>query len=123
MKNKFFSYKEVEVTNQFVINYTILAPSLSFMNAYFDFYQDLKSQNRPNIFFKFNQIYIITKIQLNRNHTPLTLNPIFKIKYQKLLSIHTKNSNLLYLNKREKFSYFTSNNKLQIIKIKKIKLV
>ena len=117
MTNLFSFTKKVEITNQFVINYTVLTPSNSIINTYFDFYQNLKSKN------KLNQIYIITKIQLNQNNTPLTSHPIFKINSQKLLSIHTKNSNLLYLNKEEKFSFFTSNNKLQIIKIKKIKLV
>lgn len=122
MTNLFSFTKKVEITNQFVINYTVLTPSNSIINTYFDFYQNLKSKNKPNIFFKLNQIYIITKIQLNQNNTPLTFHPIFKINSQKLLSIHTKNSNLLYLNKEEKFSFFTSNNKLQIIKIKNIKL-
>lgn len=106
MTNLFSFTKKVEITNQFVINYTVLTPSNSIINTYFDFYQNLKSKNKPNIFFKLNQIYIITKIQLNQNNTPLTSHPIFKINSQKLLSIHTKNSNLLYLNKEEKFSFF-----------------
>ena len=122
MYNLFLYSKKVEVTNQFVINYTVLTPSNSNTNTFIEFYNELKTKNKHNIFFKFYSIYIITKIQLNQNNTPLTPHPIFKINSQKLLSIQTKNSNLLYLNKEEKFSYFTSNNKLQIIKIKNIKL-
>lgn len=123
MFNQIVKSKNVEVTNLFTINYTLLMPLQSNSNTFFEFYNKLKAQNKHYIFFKSYSIYIITNIQLNQNNTPITPNPIFKINVQKLLSLHTKNSNLLYLNKEEKFSYFTPNNKLQIIKIKNIKLI
>lgn len=123
MLNQFVKSKNVEVTNLFTINYTLLMPLQSNSNTFFELYNKLKAQNKHYIFFKSYSIYIITNIQLNQNNTPITPNPIFKINVQKLLSLHTKNSNLLYLNKEEKFSYFTPNNKLQIIKIKNIKLI
>lgn len=123
MLNQIVKSKNVEVTNLFTINYTLLMPLQSNSNTFFELYNKLKAQNKHYIFFKSYSIYIITNIQLNQNNTPITPNPIFKINVQKLLSLHTKNSNLLYLNKEEKFSYFTPNNKLQIIKIKNIKLI
>jgi len=123
MFNQIVKSKNVEVTNLFTINYTLLMPLQSNSNTFFELYNKLKAQNKHYIFFKSYSIYIITNIQLNQNNTPITPNPIFKINVQKLLSLHTKNSNLLYLNKEEKFSYFTPNNKLQIIKIKNIKLI
>lgn len=123
MFNQIVKSKNVEVTNLFTINYTVLMPLQSNSNTFFELYNKLKAQNKHYIFFKSYSIYIITNIQLNQNNTPITPNPIFKINVQKLLSLHTKNSNLLYLNKEEKFSYFTPNNKLQIIKIKNIKLI
>ena len=108
--------------NHFIINYSILTPLKTFTYTYYDFYFKLQSQKRPNIFTKNFTIYIITKIKPNKKHLPTTPNPIFKFKYQRLISQNTKNNNLIYLKKENKISFFDSKKQLHIYNINNIKL-
>ena len=122
MKKYFDIQKVEEVTNHFIINYSILTPLKTFTYTYYDFYFKLQSQKRPNIFTKNFTIYIITKIKPNKKHLPTTPNPIFKFKYQRLISQNTKNKNLIYLKKENKISFFDSKKQLHIYNINNIKL-
>ena len=123
---KFFNLKRnVEVTDQFVIKYSVLTPISTKMEDFIDFYCDLEfnqQKNKPNIITKNFTIYIITKIKLNKKHLPTTPNPIFKFKYQRLISQNTKNNNLIYLKKENKISFFDSKKQLHIYNINNIKL-
>ena len=121
---KFFTIKkDIQVSNRFEISYTEISPLNSNSYTYNEFLKNVKLKNKSNILFKQKNIYIINKIKPNKTQKPITPNTIFKITSQNLQSLNTKNDHLKYLKKEEKYSYFNEEKKLQILKIKNIKLI
>jgi hypothetical protein len=123
---KFFNLKRnVEVTDQFVIKYSVLTPISTKMEDFIDFYCDLEfnqQKNKPNIITKNFTIYIITKIKLNKKHLPITLNPIFKFKHQFIKSKNIKNNNLIKYRNNFEPSFFDKKGLLNLHHFTSIKV-